>query len=750
MSPINRRHFLQFAGSALTAMGLSQADFLRQANQYAKVLAQTTPRKLALLIGINDYPAPDQLGGCLTDVNLQRELLVHRFGFNPKDVYVVPEKEATRQGILDAFKTYLIDQAKPGDVVVFHFSGHGSKVIDPTPIPEFVRDNKGLNGTIVPIDRATDDPTQVRDIMGKTLFLLTSALKTENVTVILDSCYSEGGLRGNSRVRAIGSRLGGSEEYPFASPQEVAYQDGWLRTLSLSHKELQHLRTLGTAKGFAIGSAKLDQEALELQSALELPIDGFDAGAFTYLLTRYLWQLPSSQPLSTMFDFLSLSTKTLAIPSIQGTQDPIFKAKPDSQSNKKPIFFVEPAQPSAEAVIHKPLKGKQVEFWLGGASPRSLASYQPGAVFNIIDSQGNVLGEIEQTDRKGLIGYGRVRPGTLIQVQEGMLLREKIRGVPTNLKLRVGLDPSLGKELETIRDLLKSMNRIEVLPINQKQKVDVLLGRLDSEMIKRLHRNGLSDSFPENSYSLFKEDLTPIPGAIGKTGETFEQAMTWLRPRFTALLSAEVLRSVLGNNTSSLKVSVDVLQLNSTGKLQTVVRRLNSRATQDALIKLQSVNSPIQPLNPGAELQVNVKNDEQRAIYIAVLVIASSGDLGVLYPVGYDAPDDASLVKAQSELLVEIPFIVQGPAGFFELLILASKEPLRGALLALNQIAEARGLSRGTPINLQEEETLDVLKNLVGDIDRVSRAGLSISPRYRAFDTGKLATLSAIFEVVEA
>ncbi|WP_421655856.1 hypothetical protein [Leptothermofonsia sp. ETS-13] len=88
MSPIKRRHFLQFAGSTLAALGANQLTFLHQADRYGQVLAQGSPgRKLALLVGINNYPAPIRtLQGCLTDVELQRELLVYRYGFNPSDI----------------------------------------------------------------------------------------------------------------------------------------------------------------------------------------------------------------------------------------------------------------------------------------------------------------------------------------------------------------------------------------------------------------------------------------------------------------------------------------------------------------------------------------------------------------------------------------------------------------------------------------------------------------------------------------
>jgi hypothetical protein len=155
MSRLKRRHFLQLAGLTL---GLSQLDIIQPGNRYARVLAQNTPRKLALLVGINQYPTSERfenLKGCITDANLQQELLVHRFGFNPTDIVQLtsdetPDKQPTRSNILAAFEEHLIQQAKPGDVVVFHFSGHGSRLLDPDPIQECRKDN--FNSTLVPAD----------------------------------------------------------------------------------------------------------------------------------------------------------------------------------------------------------------------------------------------------------------------------------------------------------------------------------------------------------------------------------------------------------------------------------------------------------------------------------------------------------------------------------------------------------------------------------------------------------------------
>lgn len=96
---MKRRHFLQFASSTLVTLGLSQLDISCQGNRYGKILAQDTPRKLALLVGINNYPKSDRfshLQGCLTDVELQRQLLIHRFGFQDSDILTLTNADASR------------------------------------------------------------------------------------------------------------------------------------------------------------------------------------------------------------------------------------------------------------------------------------------------------------------------------------------------------------------------------------------------------------------------------------------------------------------------------------------------------------------------------------------------------------------------------------------------------------------------------------------------------------------------------
>lgn len=736
---MKRRQFLQFSSSLLTTLGLSQLDFLHQANRYGQVLAQSTPRKLALLVGINNYPSGIRsLQGCLTDVEMQRELLIHRFGFNPNDIREVKDAEATRQGILTAFEEHLIKQAKPGDVVVFHFSGHGSRVIDPTPIGK-----EKLNSTLVPIDTATQSANVVRDIMGQSLFLLMSAVPTENLTVVLDSCYSGGGDRGNLVIRS--ARLDRAENFQ-ASPEEFEYQQRWLKQLKLSQEEFQQQRAKGIAKGVAIAAAKDDQ------FATDAPFDNFHAGAFTYLLTRYLWQQTRNNSVGTVFVNLALRTHDIA-QSSGVIQDPEFEVKPGSNNQQQLLYFSEYATPGAEGVIRK-VTGDKIEFWLGGVASQSLEGFQPGSIFTAIDNEGKELGQIEQQSRVGLVGYGTLVKGTSPNaVKPGVLLRERVRGLPPNLTLKLGLDKSLGAEKAKAQTALQSLRRMEVVPVGQRGVLHYLLGRVTEADFRQFQQQRIPNPPPVGSVGLFTAARSPIPDSFGRVGESIEEAMQQrLQTRLKSLLAGQILKTLVTGESSSLKVSTTIKPLSGSGESSTVPSRGNQESQTTTQPQKRSSVEPLQ-FQPETNIQVQVQNNESRNLYISTVLIDSSGNLIVLFPLDWDEPEEAALVPPGKILAFpnaedKFQIRLKGPSGTLEVLVLASVKPVRTALIGLKNIARNRNVARGSPVALSEDEPVEVMGNLLGDLDEMARATVEIIPRgVQAVDTTQLAAMSAIIQV---
>jgi len=228
--------------------------------------APGTPRKLALLVGINTYKYSDRistLAGSLNDVEEMRQVLVGKFEFPPENILVLKDAQATHAGIISAIQNHLIGQAQPGDIVVFDYSGHGSQMKDVT--------GKMINGmdeTIVPWD-SRDPAGKTFDISGAELhpLLLQLAKKTKNLTFILDSCHSGTLVRG-ARVRSIAADTR-------TPPPLPAYTVAATRELGAANEE--------TSPKFAAIAAATSRE-----SAFEHFVDREDHGALTYFLVRQL------------------------------------------------------------------------------------------------------------------------------------------------------------------------------------------------------------------------------------------------------------------------------------------------------------------------------------------------------------------------------------------------------------------------------------------------------------------------------
>ncbi|MEH1782765.1 MAG: caspase family protein [Nostoc sp.] len=754
MSNIKRRHFLQFSASTLATLGLSQLDIMQQGERMSQVLAQSTPRKLALLVGINEYSDPIlALKGCVNDVMLQKELLIYRFGFKPEDIRILTDKQATRQGILTAFEEHLIKQAKPGDVVVFHYSGHGSQVEDRD------RDSPdGLNSTFVPIDSeysVLGGPVQ--DIMGHTLFLLMYALKTDNVTVVLDSCHSGGGTRGNLRVR---SRDGGPKFQP--SPGELDYQRQWLGKLGLSQQKFIELRRKGVAKGVVIASAKREQ------LAADACFDDFYAGAFTYLLTQYLWQQSGNEPVNRAIVNVARNTKYLATKE-GNNQDPELETNFSKENTNAPIYFSRFSALPAEAVVTQVNKD-QVKLWLGGIDSQSLEAFKKDIILTVLDPNGGERGLVKLGARQGLIADGKLLTTARaeIPIQPGTLLQERIRSIPSDLTLKIGLDKSLDNNTaQQVTQALRSINRIEPKPLGTVE-VQYIFGRMTDAKHQQLQKQRVANLPTVGSSGLFLPSQDQIvPASFGNSKETVSEAVKRLQPKLKSLLAARIVKQMLGNtNTSKIAVTASMNIAGNNELLgETFTIRGVKKATQQTKkpAPVQAINysdSGVAKLPIGTAITFQVQNNESSPLYVSILVIDAQGEMTVIFPNDWSASEDAALVQAKQKQAIPqaddaFKLTIGEPLGISEALIIASTTPLRTSLKALQKIAQSRGLeNRRAPVAVPDE-VLDVTNSLLDDLDAGTRGGINVEgialpDGVRGIDTKKLAGMAIAFEVVPA
>jgi Caspase domain/Domain of unknown function (DUF4384) len=746
MSTIKRRHFLQGAASTLTALGVSQMNVFQQAQQYDRALAQGKPgRKLALLVGINGYSVKP-LFGCHTDVELQWELLVHRYGFSPKDILVIADREfsfldykpqaPTRKNILEAYEQHLIGKATADSTVVFHYSGHGGLIQDPSPLPKLLMvdfdgnrieqaNTEKAAGTILPIDHATSNTDEVNDIMGKSLFLLTYALakKTQNITTVLDSCHSGGSFRGNLNVRTIRDNA-----IPKGKPsaQELEYQQRWLKDLGLSEAEFQKLRMNGIAAGVAIGSVQYDQ------LAADAAFDGFRAGALTYTLTRYLWQQPVNESIDAVFANIASRTQEIG-KSNASDQKPLFDVSQDGL-RQQPIYLSQPELPFADAIVRQVTSKDQIVYWLGGVSTQSLIANKAGTLFSVINAKGEEIGQVEHTKRDGLKGEGRLVKGNLGDLQLGTLMREKVRGLPTNLKLRIGLDPSLGADMESARAALSSIPRIEVVASDQ--AMDYRFGRITPAYKQQFAQYGVS----EGAIGLFSPALTPMTATFGLSGESVAERVDKLRSQIQSLLATMVLKAMGGIDTGS----------NGRTRSLTVAVAPTGKAGRQV--------GPSQ-YAPQTQIQVKVKNTGAEPVYVGVVSIGGAGNLRVLYPYSddFDSAEEKARLLPGKELTLpepEVIFPLSKTPGAIEIMVFSSRQPIRDALRGLKEISRSGrggitgrgGFSRDA---MEGTDAVDTLGALLGDIDRNTRNDIEVQPSVRGVGVNQFTLVSTVIQVVK-
>eukprot|EP00922_Rhytidocystis_sp_ex-Travisia-forbesii_P065352 GHVS01097117.1.p1 GENE.GHVS01097117.1~~GHVS01097117.1.p1 ORF type:complete len:621 (-),score=83.03 GHVS01097117.1:1837-3699(-) len=154
---------------------------------------QHTGRKKALLIGINYFGSRCQLQGCISDVQRMKRLLVGFYGF-PDDSHTMVcltddnsdiRYRPTRANIMMAMQ-WLVADARPGDALWFHFSGHGAQQRDTSGLEE-----DGYDETIVPCDHETAGQIIDNDVNAYIVQPLPAGVR---LTSVMDCCHSGTGM----------------------------------------------------------------------------------------------------------------------------------------------------------------------------------------------------------------------------------------------------------------------------------------------------------------------------------------------------------------------------------------------------------------------------------------------------------------------------------------------------------------------------------------------------------------------------
>ena len=189
------RPLVDVATGRFKAMGLAAPSNAGPWNRSLPAAAGS-PRRKALLIGIDEYPdAANRLSGCVNDV-FSMSATLQDCGFEPDQIRVCLNDRATADGILSRLE-WLVDGAQPGDQLVFFYSGHGARV------PEYGlhEEPDRLTETLVPYDF---DWTPAHSVSDEQINGFYAQLPYETQLLMIFDCCHSGSMHRDGAARARG------------------------------------------------------------------------------------------------------------------------------------------------------------------------------------------------------------------------------------------------------------------------------------------------------------------------------------------------------------------------------------------------------------------------------------------------------------------------------------------------------------------------------------------------------------------
>ncbi|MGC1310012.1 MAG: caspase family protein [Phormidesmis sp.] len=747
---LSRRALIKQTSAAIAALGLTDLALTLRTNQgietksntYGQALAQTSGRKLALLIGIDNYAAgalDDQsrrLAGCKTDVALQRELLTYRFGFLPENIVCLTNAQATRTGIYQAFENHLYNQANAGDLVVFHFSGFGAQVRieDGTSELETVR-------SLVPYDGLlpTNSRPALNDISEIELKTLLKQLKTKNITTVLDVGFVDtplplsGGLR--SRTRSVIASGQSPVPFPLLAEQKLSQESA-------------------PFPGVLLRGADPDGLVLERQWS------DFNAGAFTYVLTQYLWTAPAPVSVS---QAVGRSQETL-LRWGGSNQQPI--ASGSRKLSKNPPIYDTPLVDGTrgEGTIQKVSpNGQKITLWLGGLPPRVLEYLRPSAILTCggkrleLRSRRQLTAEARLIDTDGSSGAGNL-------LRIGQPVFERLRVLPKSIDLVVALDSRL-ERIERV-DATSALSGLAFVSSTSDAQfpADCLLAKpiaestgtltasLNTAKLAQSNREPTAEpSLDSSGYGLFSLTRSLIPGTLALQEEAIKPAVNRLAPKLQSLLALKMLR--LSENRASSQLPVRVtLEMVSPEE-----NRILSRQTFRPDSGQPHAREGFSPQVPvGSRVRYRLFNNGSRPLYYTLINVDPRERLSAFCPsvdvstptpteptdgTGSQVSTTAASIAPNSAVTIpgaDIDWPVEIPTGPIETYVVCSTQPLTRTFDILLNDAVNSGGQRISPL----PNPLTVIEALLTDLSQDDS-----SDAY-TLDVSKWATLNFTYQAI--
>ena len=703
---IARRQFLQAGLTSLIGWQFLSRDRLAfAAEQYIQQASTSTQRKRALLIGINQYDAKEDISqnfasngwlplhGCVNDVELQKELLIHRFGFAPQDIITLTDREATRNNIFEAITTHLVAQTLPDDLVVVHFSGHGSRL--------------GTYNTLVPVDSGLPQNLEnLKDITEQEWRSWLQAIATDRILSVIDAgfYYPNVSAIGNFRLR---SRIGLKKWQPPTEIEQIK-------------KQPVEKSPIGTTLRAVSG----DMLCADAQWS------GFSSGAFTYALVQQMWQITPATTIyvvmgnvATELDRKALHNENLTIDKQIAEMVEIESAPQKAIDSHTFATFLPVSTLGSDGTIINSTDDL-ADVCLAGLPIAVLSNYMAGSIL-----QTDLQTIVQLKSRNGFNGKvevlgDRTNNQKLNQkldqkLASGQLLQEVIRAISYNVKLAIALDLGLSK-IERVEATSAFSTLPNMFGVNaNEQCADCLFGVQSA------------------SYGLFTVGHTPILGSFGAVGESVGVAIKRLQPFLESLLAAKLIRITENQAASHLDVRVTLKAIIGVDERSiTIASKSSARASLIPASSTISNTVRTKPINIGDRLECHIENFSDQTLYVRIFCLDPRSKIltpnFIVIPYANDG-----IISPLETLTIPYPkapmnWAVSAPKGMVDVQVVISRLPLLQVVKTLETSQRQASSLNGL---IAIPNPLQVAQALLADLDCTSQLS----------DFGKLSNISDVW-----
>jgi len=603
-------------------------------------------KKTALIIAVGKYPKEGGWSQISSekDVPLIKQALESQ-GF--QDIRIVQDAAADKNGIIAAIKD-LTARVSAGDVVVFHFSGHGQQIAD-----DNGDEMDGYDESIVPFDAhmryekgVYEGEKHLRDDELDILFtdLRIKLGETGNLLVIIDACHSGTATRGVAKARGTFEKM---------APATFNPSTGAEKEVGMMTKNTSRGVNKGLANMFVLSGASPSQLNYET-----FDDEGNSVGSLSFAFNRAMRKADKNTTYRGLFENIKVDMSVLAPnqqPQAEGSMDvQVFGGKVIEQ---KPYF--------------------SIERWQDGN--------------NIQINAGKVMGIFENTTVL-LYPIGTTDPSKSSPFASGKVVSA------TNFSSVINIDKSITKE--QIKNYWVFINEQSFGTM----KVNVLLD-IKNEGLKQLVETALkdlafvqlTDANPDliieyaNKYTrgnnlqlITSKDIVLFNESYNEN--TGQQIISQACEAIKAWTQGNILRN-LDLQSDNFNVSFEFIPVS-----------VNPDMTVKDEFKVSTItdNSNMIVFRDGDHFKLKIKNNGSKPAYYALIDIQPDNIVNLLIPVYDDVrkvriPNTEFRIMPGDSIVLDYVFFIGPPYGTEVFKLIASQDPINLEPIVLSKGTGSRG-----------------------------------------------------------